>query len=140
MNQPIPQGLYRPAVRYHDVIYTSGMTPRVQGVLQYSGKITAAYPLEHYQEAVKQATTNSLTAALALVQEDEKITLILQLNVYINAAEDFLEHSKIADFASALLAEKLGEASIGSRAAIGVATLPSNAPVEIALVAGVSKI
>lgn len=139
MKQPIPQGRYLPAVRHHDVIYTSGMTPRLQGVLQYSGKIRPNQPLQSYHDAVKLATTNALTAARALLQKDEKLALILQLNVYINASEDFCEHSKIADFASVFLVEELGEASIGSRVAIGVATLPSNAPVEIALLASVVK-
>ncbi|MDM8100144.1 hypothetical protein [Oceanobacillus oncorhynchi] len=56
----------------------------------------------------------------------------------MNAEETFQSHSSLANAASEYLSEQLGEAGIGSRAAIGVSSLPGNAPVEIQLVAGVS--
>lgn len=135
--QPIPQGNYLPSVRHDNLIYTSGMTPRKDGKLIYSGKIQATNPIESYRDAVRLATKNALVSAQACVQKNEKISLILQLTVYLNTELGFLEHSKIADYASALLIEELGVTSIGSRVAIGVATLPSDALVEIALVAAV---
>ena len=52
MEQPIPQGKYLPAVRYADLIFTSGMTPRKAGILIYSGKIRASDPIESYRDAV----------------------------------------------------------------------------------------
>lgn len=136
--QPIPQGKYLPAVRHADVIYTSGMTPRKAGVLIYKGKVLALKPLETYKEAVRLATLNALTAAENCLKTGEKISLILQLNVFINADQEFIAHAKIGDFASEVLIEKLGITCIGTRAAIGVATLPSNAPVEITLVGKVN--
>lgn len=137
--QPIPQGNYLPASRMNDIIYTSGMTPRENGVLMYSGKIKTSLPIKTYVPPVRLATHNALTAARALLQHDEKISAIIQLSVYLNAEEDFTQHSKVADIASTLLVEELGAAGIGSRIAFGVATLPSNAPVEVTLVAVVSK-
>jgi hypothetical protein len=44
----------------------------------------------------------------------------------------------MADYASDLLIENLGANSIGSRAAIGVATPPSDAPVEVTLIGSVA--
>ena len=140
ISQPIPQGKYLPAVRHDNFIYTSGMTPRKDGVLVYSGKIKTTEPLEYYREAIEIATKNALIAAQATLEKDEKVSLILQLTVYLNAEEDFREHSKMADFASALLVEELGAISIGSRAAIGVSSLPSNAMVEVTLVGAVVKL
>lgn len=54
-----------------------------------------------------------------------------------DAAPGFTKHSALADFASALLEARLGARGIGSRAAVGVASLPGNAPVEIQLIAAV---
>lgn len=136
--QPVPQGKYRPAVRNADVIYTSGMTPRQSGKLLYSGKISTRDPIEAHRDAVRLACSNALTAAKHLLQEGERISQILQLNVFLNTDPDFTAHPKVADYASELLMEQLGPESIGSRAAIGVATLPSDAPVEITLIAKVS--
>ncbi len=134
IEQPIPQGKYLPAVRHADLIYTSGMTPRKAGVLIYSGKIRASDPVESYQDAVRLATLNALVAAQACLIEGEKISVILQLNIFLNAEQEFTAHAKIADYASDVLMENLGANSIGSRAAIGVASLPSDAPVEVTLI------
>ena len=134
IEQPIPQGKYLPAVRHADLIYTSGMTPRKAGNLLYSGKIRVADSIESHRDAVQLATINALIAAQACLNEGEKISLILELNVFLNAEEEFLAHAKIADFASEVLIEKLGPNCIGSRAAIGVSSLPSNAPVEIKII------
>jgi enamine deaminase RidA (YjgF/YER057c/UK114 family) len=135
--QPIPQGQYLPALRHNNLIYTSGMTPRTDGKLIYSGKIKSASPVESYRDAVRLATKNALISAQACLEKNEKISVILQLTVYLNTEPGFREHPKVADYASALLIEELGATSIGSRAAIGVATLPSDALVEIALVGAV---
>jgi enamine deaminase RidA (YjgF/YER057c/UK114 family) len=134
IEQPVPQGKYLPAVRHADLIYTSGMTPRKAGKLLYSGKIRVVDSINIHRDAVRLATTNALTAAQALLNEGEEISLILHLNVFLNAEDEFSAHAKIADFASEVLIEILGPNCIGSRAAIGVSSLPSNAPVEITII------
>jgi len=134
IEQPIPQGKYLPAVRHADVIYTSGMTPRKACKLLYSEKIRAIDPIESHQDAVRLATLNALAAAQVCLGEDEKISLILQLNIFLNVEQEFIAHAQIADYASDVLMENLGANCIGSRAAIGVASLPSNATVEITLI------
>lgn len=139
MNQnPIPQGKYKPAVRHGNIIVTAGMTPRKDGVLIASGKVLPDEPVESYRTAVTQAASNALTAASNCLAEGESICQILSLTVYINATADYTTHAKIGDLASEYLYQQLGEAAIGPRAAIGVASLPGNAPVEIQLVAAVS--
>lgn len=133
--QPIPQGKYLPAVRNADLIYISGMTPRIAGKLIYAGKIQARDSIEKHRDAVQLATLNALTAAQTCLKEGEKIATILQLNVFLNTEDKFTAHAKVADYASNILIEKLGDNCIGSRAAIGVTSLPSNATVEITFIA-----
>ncbi|AZU64442.1 RidA family protein [Neobacillus mesonae] len=137
-NNPIPQGKYVPASRSENIIYTAGMTPRKNGVLIQSGKISVAQPVCAYKEAVRQAADNALTAARNLLAEQEQLVKIISLTVYVNAEETFEEHSSLADFASEYLYDELGNIGIGSRTAIGVASLPGNSPVEIQLVAAIS--
>jgi enamine deaminase RidA (YjgF/YER057c/UK114 family) len=137
---PIAQGKYVPASRLGNLIYTAGMTPRNNGVLIQSGKVSTEEPVSTYKAAVIQAVSNALTAAKNTLTEEERLEQILALTVYINADETFQAHSILADFASEYLYEKLGNAGIGSRAAIGVASLPGNAPVEIQLVGAVTKV
>ena len=132
---PIPQGKYVPATRFGQLIYTAGMTPRKNGVLMMEGKLGQAANLEDYREAVVQAAKNALTAARNKLNEGEALAQILSITVYVNAEADFTGQSKLADMASENFSEELGEAGVGSRAAVGVASLPGNAPVEISIVA-----
>lgn len=134
---PIPQGKYIPANRYGNIIYSAGMTPRENGRLIMAGKVSAANDIEHYKAAVILAASNALVAVESMVGAQEQLVKILTMTVYINAEPDYVDHAKLADFASEFLCDKLGEAGVVSRAAIGVASLPSNAPVEIQLVAAV---
>ena len=137
---PIAQGTYVPVTRTDNMIFTAGMTPRKNGILIKSGKIKLSESLEDYKEAVIQATANTITASRNLLVEGEEIVRILSLSVYVNAEEGFISQSKLADFASEFLYEELGDAGIGARAAIGVASLPGDAPVEVQMVALIKKI
>lgn len=135
--RPVPQGDYVPARRHGDMIFTSGMTPRRNGELLFAGPLAADAAVEDHREAVVLACANALAAARGLLGEGERIAAILSMTVYIATEPGFTAHSKLADFASAHLRAELGSDGIGSRAAIGVATLPGNAPVEIQIVAAV---
>ena len=130
---PVPQGNYRPATRFGDFVFTSGMTPRVNGELRFTGVVRAAEPVESWKEAVVLACRNALTAARGMLQPNEHVAGVPSLTVFIAAEAGFIRHSRLADFASDFLRAELGECGIGSRAAVGVATLPGNAPVEIQL-------
>lgn len=137
--QPVPQGVYRPAARHGNLIFSSGMTPRRGGVLIHTGRMRAADPVEAHQDTVVLATLNALTAAQGCLAEGERIAVVLQLTVFLNSEPEFSAHSKVADFAAATLIAQLGPDCIGSRAAIGVAALPAQAPVEITIVASVVR-
>ena len=132
---PVPQGNYVAAKRHGDLVHTSGMTPRDNGVLMFTGRVNPSAPLESYQAAVELATKNALTAARLLAAPHERVAGVLSLTVYIAVEPDFTAHARLADFASAYLQRELGDEGIGCRAAVGVASLPGNAPVEIQLVA-----
>ncbi|MDR0808906.1 MAG: RidA family protein [Gemmobacter sp.] len=135
---PVPQGLYRTATRAGGLIFTAGMTPRREGVMLVTGPVRRGDPPEAWRAAVELAAANALAAATDQLAEGERIAAVLSLTVFVAAETGFTAHARLADFASAFLRDALGEAGIGSRAALGVATLPGNAPVEIQLVASVA--
>ena len=134
-SNPVPQGKYVPAVRYHDLIYTAGMTPRLNGVLMLARKVQLSDDLSMYRDAVRQAAANALTAAENQLAEGERIARLLSITVFVNAEEGYQSHAKFADMASEYFCEKLGDAGIASRASVGVASLPGNAPCEIQITA-----
>lgn len=136
---PRPQGKYVPATRFGNIIYTVGMTPRENGIIIQTGKVSTMEPASTYKAAVRQAVANVLNAAMNTLVEEKRLEQILSLSVYVNADKTFEVHRRIAEFASEYLFEKLGDKGIGSRAAIGVVSLPNNAPVEIQMIAVVSS-
>lgn len=136
---PVPQGKYLPATRHGDLVYTSGTTPRELGILTCEGRVRTHDPIAEYKDSVILACANALAAARSTISEDEKIGQVLSLTVFVVSDPDFQAHSRLADFASEYLFNELGEAGVGARTALGVASLPGNAPVEIQLIAAVSR-
>ena len=134
---PVPQGNYVPARRSGKLIVTAGMTPRIDGRLVYFGPIRNDAAVEGYREAVVLACSNALTAAQNLLQTGEELDAILAMTVFIAAEPEFTDHSRLANFASAFLLQELGQAGVCTRAAVGVASLPGGAPVEIQIMAAV---
>ncbi|WP_417209529.1 RidA family protein [Antarctobacter sp.] len=133
---PIPQGDYVPATRHGPLVYTAGMTPRHAGVMTCFGPVRVGDETA-LRAAAQLACANALTAVMSQVHPDEEISGILAMTVYVWAEDGFENHSGVADFASAHLRERLGDRGRCSRAAIGVASLPGRAPVEIQLVAAI---
>lgn len=138
-SNPLPQGNYVLARRHQSLVFTAGMTPRREGKLVATGKVSAERPVESYRNIVELACANALAATRGVLRNHEQLVFVLSLTVYIATEDDFEKHSQVADFASDYLYRELGEAGIGSRVALGVATLPGNAPVEIQLVGVVGE-
>ena len=131
---PKPQGLYRPARRTGQLIFTAGLTPRRDGTLILTGQIDPALPPAHYREAARLAAENALAAAASVLKDGERLAEVLSMNVIVNAPAGYTLHTKIADFASELLAVRLGSDGLASRTAFGASSLPGDAPLEINLV------
>lgn len=134
---PRPQGLYRPAKRAGNLIFTAGLTPRKDGVLILTGQADPKKPLDFYRDAARQAAKNALAAASSVLKDGEALGEVLSMTVIVNAPAGYTLHTKIADFASEYLVEALGERGIGCRTAIGASSLPGDAPLEINLVMSV---
>jgi enamine deaminase RidA (YjgF/YER057c/UK114 family) len=132
-----PQGAYVPAVVHGGLVWTAGMTPRRHGELVVRGVVGRDLDLVAAREAAALATDNSLTAIAETLGGLDGVERCLKLTVFIAAAEGFTDHAAVADAASAALRRRLGDRGVVARSAIGVATLPSGAPVEVELLAAV---
>lgn len=121
-----------PALATDTMVVTAGMTPRVDGRLQHTGCVGAEVSVEEARVAAGIAASNAVSAAVAAVGSREAIRRGLRLTVFVNAAPGFTEHSAVADGASDRLVELLGpDAGRVVRSAVGVASLPGGACVEV---------
>lgn len=130
---PAPQGRYVAATSTEQLVLTAGMTPRVEGVLQHVGRVGREVTLAEARAAAAIAVTNAVAAASAEVGSLDGIGRALRLTVFVNAVDGFTQHSAVADGASDRLVELLGERGAVVRSAVGVASLPGGACVEVEL-------
>ncbi len=131
---PLPQGNYVAAVLAGDTVRTAGMTPRRDGTLTVTGRVGAEVTLPAARTAAAVAVRNALAAVRSALPSGTRFRPI-EMVVYVATAEGFTALSAVADGASDVIAETLGEENLPARSAIGVYTLPGGAPVEISLTA-----
>ena len=64
----------------------------------------------------------------------EKISRVVKMTGFVQSAPDFYEIPAVVNGASELIAQVMGPAGEHARSAVGMASLPLNAAVEIELV------
>lgn len=125
----IPVGSYLPAKIVGEAVYTSGVVPFKDGVLLATGRVPDEVSVEQAVVCAQQCALN-LLGNLASVIDLWEIEII-RINGFVAATPDFTQHPQVINGCSDLLAQVLGERGRHSRIAVGVASLPLGAPVEI---------
>ncbi|WP_033314559.1 RidA family protein [Streptomyces iakyrus] len=115
------------------IIHLSGQLPLRDGELLGQGVVGRDVELETAQELARHAALNALAAAVQAVGDLDRVRIV-QMLVFVAGTPDFGEQSKVANAASELLIEVLGENGRHARTAIGVAGLPLNSPVEVQVI------
>jgi len=114
-------------------IHVAGQLPYEDGELQGQGVLGRDVDLETGRELARHAVLNALAVAADAAGGLDRVQ-IGQMLVFVASTPDFGLQSKVADAASDLLIEVLGENGRHARTAIGVAGLPLNSPVEIQMI------
>jgi enamine deaminase RidA (YjgF/YER057c/UK114 family) len=114
-------------------IHVAGQLPYKDGELLGEGIVGGDVDLETARELARQAALNALAVAADAVGGLDRVRIV-QMLVFVASTPVFGQQSKVADAASQLLVDVLGENGRHARTAIGVAGLPRNSPVEIQMV------
>lgn len=128
---PAAAGLYAPALRSGSHLYISGQLPSRDGKPVRQGKLGRDISVEEAQELARLCAINALAAARGEVGSLDRIRRALRVVGYVASAEGFGQQPAVVNGASQLLIDVFGEAGRHARAAIGVAELPFNVPVEV---------
>jgi len=136
---PPPVAVYVPAVRTGRVVYASGQTPTIDGVLQVRGRLGEGVSVEEGQRAARLAALNCLAEVRALLGSLDAVSRVLRLTGYVASAPGFGEQPYVMNGASELMEQVFGDAGRHARSAIGVAELPFGAPVEVELIVEVAE-
>ncbi|MCC6680367.1 MAG: RidA family protein [Phycisphaeraceae bacterium] len=133
-----PVASYKPAQHSGNLTYVSGQLPMSEGKLLAKGLVGRDVTLEQAQKAAARAALQGV----AIIDDElagdwARFVRIVRIGVFVASAPDFIDQHLVANGASDLLAQLLGEAGRHARAAVGVSSLPLGAAVEVELIAEV---
>jgi enamine deaminase RidA (YjgF/YER057c/UK114 family) len=126
-----PAANYLPYGRAGNMVFISGQLPLKDGKLVSTGLLGRDLDIEAGKEAARQCAINILAQARAAAGSLDRIKSIVKISVFVASTPDFTSQHLVGNGASDLLVSVLGDAGKHARAAVGMAALPLNAPVEV---------
>jgi enamine deaminase RidA (YjgF/YER057c/UK114 family) len=141
---PIPPrkhaGNYIDSVLVGNLLFLGGNIGRFEGeTLKYAGKVGDTVTLEQAYEMARNCALNHLAKIKAALGDLDLVERIVKVTGYINVAPGFKDMPKVLDGESDLLVQLWGERGQHARAAVGVASLGADAPVETEVVVQVKR-
>ncbi len=128
---PSPAAAYVPMATTGNLVLTAGQLPIVDGELAMTGKVGEGVELDEAQDLARRAALNVLAVAASVADGDLDRIRVVKLTVFVASAPDFTDQHLVANGASNLVGEVLGDHGVHARSAVGVASLPLDAPVEV---------
>jgi len=129
-----PFGAYVPAKRSGNLVFVSGQLPMKDGKLVAIGQVPSRASIDEAKAAAKQCVVNALAAVVASGVDLDHVEGVVRIGVFVSSDPAFTQQPQVANGASELLKESFGDAGQHARAAVGVASLPLDAAVEIEFV------
>jgi len=129
---PKPAANYDPCARVGDLIHVSGQLPIAEGEPIARGAVGGPVDLDTARRAAAQCVMNGLAAVHHTFHGDwRRFRRVVRVGVFVASTHDHHEQHLVANGASDRLVEIFSDAGRHARAAVGVASLPLNACVEV---------
>lgn len=113
-------------------VYISGQLPFRDGKVAYAGRLGAGLAVDDGYAAGRQCGLNILAQLKAACGGDlDRVARVLRLGGFVSCAPEFTDAPKCVNGASDLMVAVFGDAGRHARAAVGVASLPAGAAVEV---------
>ncbi|MEA3245615.1 MAG: RidA family protein [Gemmatimonadota bacterium] len=128
---------FAPFVRTGNTLHLSGRLAKKDGRL-WIGKVGHEVTAAEGAQAARDIAVEMLAVMQAAVGDLEHITRVVRLMVFVNCTPQFTEPHVVANGASEVLTQVFGARGVHARSAVGVASTPFGACVEIDLVVEVA--
>lgn len=113
-------------------LFVSGQIPLVEGKPAYIGRLGESLSDEEGTQAAELAALGLLGQLSHALEDDlSRLVRTVRLGVFIASSGDFTHQSAVANGASNLLVNALGDKGRHVRTAVGVASLPAGVAVEV---------
>lgn len=113
-------------------LFISGQIPMLDGKPAYIGRLGDSVSDEDGAQAAELAALGLLGQLSDALGDDlSRVVRILRLGVFIASSADFQRQSLVANGASNLLVNALGDKGRHVRTAVGVSSLPAGVAVEV---------
>ena len=127
-----PLAAYVGHVVHGGIVTVSGQLPLVDGAVAVTGRLGDDVSVEDGARAARLCAINLLAQVRAACGgEWDRLDRAIRLGGFVAATAEFTEHPAVINGASQLVADALGERGTHARAAVGVASLPLGAAVEV---------
>lgn len=129
---PAPVASYVPYVITGNLVFISGQITLGASGLEYVGTVGKEISPEDGKAAARLCAINVLAQLkLACGGNLDRVTRCVKVGVFVNAVPGFTQHPEVANGASDLFVEVLGDAGRHARAAMGAGSLPRNVAAEV---------
>ncbi|MEZ5900472.1 MAG: RidA family protein [Hyphomicrobiaceae bacterium] len=128
---PTPLANYVPALLSGDLLFVSGQISRKTDGTLIAGTLGADLTTSEGQSAARECALAILAQAKTALGSLEKIERVVKLTGFVASTPDFREQPQVINGASDLFVAVLGDNGRHTRAAVGAASLPAGAAVEI---------
>jgi enamine deaminase RidA (YjgF/YER057c/UK114 family) len=137
---PAPAANYIPFVRVGDLLFVGGNIGRLNGrPPKYTGKVGDAVTLDQAYEMARNCALNHLAIIKSALGSLDKVKRIVKVLGYVAVAPRFTDMPRVINGESDLLVSLWGERGEHARAAVGVASLSKDAPVETEIIVQVGR-
>lgn len=134
-----PRFLFESGIQAGNLLFISGATPEIDGMMQMPGRLGADLDVETGKKAARLAALNCLGQIQAVLGSLDRVERFVRLMGYVRSAEGFGEQPLVINGASELLIEIFGDAGRHARAALGTSELPFGAAVELEMIVQVKN-
>ncbi|MBA4790189.1 MAG: RidA family protein [Pseudomonadota bacterium] len=126
-----PIANYVPVVRTGNLLFVSGQVSVDSAGTVTSGKLGAGMSIEDGRAAARLCAINVIAQLKAATGDLEKVVRVVKVVGFVNSSLDFTDQPAVINGCSDLLVEVFGDKGRHARSAVGVASLPFNAAVEV---------
>ena len=127
-----PVAAYVPSVAAGGLLHISGQLPFREDGSLIVGRLGETIDIPGGIEAARRCGLMLLAQIGAALDGDfARIERIVKLGVFVSSTPQFTDQPKVANGASELMVDALGDIGRHARSAVGVAVLPLGAPVEV---------